>query len=231
LRLENRLPLARGLGSSSAAIVGGLAAANAACGGFLTRDELLRLAAEEEGHPDNVAPALLGGLCASAMRRDGGVHCVSWRDEKIFRGVRAVVCVPAFELSTKRARAVLPDRVSRRDAIFNVSRTALLLSAFKERRFDLLAEAMEDRLHQPYRKRLIPGWDDVLASARKAGAWGAALSGAGPTILAFAPTAKAERVGRAMAAAFARHRTEARWHALSVDFRGARVVSVAKGRR
>lgn len=222
VRLLNRIPLARGLGSSSAAIVGGLVAANAVCPRPLDRDDLLRMAVEEEGHPDNVAPALFGGLCVATVD-DGDVRCVAWRDKKLFEGLRAVVCVPAFELSTDTARAALPETVSRRDAVFNESRTALLLSALKDRRHDLIGVAMEDRLHQPYRKKLIPGWDDVLAAAKRAGAYGVCLSGSGPTILALSRAGKAPSVGRAMSAAFAKHRIAAKALDLGFDLKGARI--------
>ncbi|MGQ0644464.1 MAG: homoserine kinase [Elusimicrobiota bacterium] len=224
LRLTNRIPLARGLGSSSAAIVAGLAAANAGCGNPFPPEELLEMAAEQEGHPDNVAPALLGGLCASAMLQ-GKARAVSFRDGKFFEGLRAVACVPAFELRTESARKVLPKRVSRRDAVFNVSRAALLVAALVGRRRDLLAEAMQDRLHQPYRKKFIPGWDDVNRSAARAGALGVALSGAGPSLLAFSVPGKADAVGRAMCAAFSRHGVSAKYLNLGFDLKGARVTA------
>ncbi len=225
LRLVNRIPLARGLGSSSAAIVGGLVAVNAGLGSPLSQEDLLRLAADMEGHPDNVAPALLGGLCVSAAA-DGRVHCLSLKEPGLFRGLSAVVCVPSFELSTEKARHVLPDRVSRADAVFNGARVALFLAALQQRRHDLLQEAMEDRLHQPYRKKLVPGFDEVLAAARKAGAWGAALSGAGPSVLALSPKDRAAAVGEAMSAAFRRREVSSLWLDLKVSARGARAVKL-----
>lgn len=223
LRLVNRIPLARGLGSSSAAIVGGIAAANAAAGNVLSQDDMLALATEIEGHPDNVAPALLGGLTASAVS-GGKVASVSWKDRALFKDLKFVVAVPDFQLSTKKARAVLPAKVSRADAIFNVGRAALLLAALKEQRHDLLSTALEDRLHQPYRKKLIPGFDAALAAAQKAGAFGACLSGAGPTLLAVAPVAKAAAAGEAMRKAFAAKKISSRVLVLDADFNGARVT-------
>jgi homoserine kinase len=221
LRLLNRIPLARGLGSSSAAIVGGLVAGNAAAGGRLSTEDLLDLAARMEGHPDNVAPALLGGLTASCMS-GGETVSVAWRDKALFKGLAFAVAVPDFELSTRKARAVLPARVSRADAVFNVGRAALFLAALKERRHDLLARALEDRLHQPYRKRLIPGFDAALAAARRAGAFGACLSGAGPCLLAVSPAPQAAAAGRAMQKAFAAKRVSSRLLLLEADLQGAR---------
>ena len=224
LRLLNRIPLARGLGSSATAIVGGLAAADAATGHRLSREDLLSLAAEMEGHPDNAAPCLFGGLTVSTMV-SGRVVSASCRDKGLFRGMKLVAAVPDFELRTKDARAVLPRTVSRADAVFNVGRAVLLLAALKERRYDLLSAALEDRLHQPYRKKLIPGFDAVIAAAKRAGAFGACLSGAGPTILAFSPAAKAAAVGRAMQRAFKAKRVSSRVLMLDADRQGIRVTS------
>jgi len=221
LRLRNRIPLARGLGSSSAAIVGGIVAANRALRNPLTEQMVLDLAAEMEGHPDNVTPALLGGLCASVMS-GMRVRAVSWKAAALFNGLRAVLCVPEFELSTARARSVLPARVSRADAVFNISRVALLLSALQSRRFDLLSEAMHDRLHQPCRAKLVPGLMKALQGAGKAGAYGAALSGAGPSVLALCPPSKTGSVGKAMVRVFGRHRVAAKALVLAVSPSGAR---------
>jgi homoserine kinase len=223
VKMTNRIPLARGLGSSSAAIVGGILAANAGCGNVLSMEEMLRLAVEEEGHPDNVAPALMGGLCVSSFS-DGAVRCVPWKEPALFQGLRAVVCVPAFELATRAARAVLPESVSRSDAVFNASRVALFLSALGKKRYDLLASAMEDRLHQPYRQKLVPGLSAVIAAARKAGAYGAALSGAGPSVLALCPPKAVRAAGEAMVQAFRRNKVASLWLSLEISRSGACVV-------
>lgn len=224
-RCVNRIPLDRGLGSSSAAIVGGLVAANALLDGAVSRDELLAMAVEMEGHPDNVTPALRGGLCA-AVKTAGGVASDVWAAPALFAAVRAVVCIPEFRLPTREARAVLPATLSREDAVFNVGRVALFLSAMLHSRYDLLSEAMDDRLHQPSRKKLIPGFDGVIAAAKAAGAYGACLSGAGPTILAFAPAtgSAARATADAMRAAFQRAGVSSRTEVLAVDVDGARVV-------
>lgn len=181
IKIINNIPLARGLGSSAAAIVGGLVAANILCGSKLGEKELLNLATEIEGHPDNVAPALMGGIVVSAQA-EGEV-----RYSKIEPPVklRCVVAVPDFTLPTKLAREVLPQSVSMADAIFNVGRTALLVTALMKQDFQLLSIAMDDKLHQPYRANLVPGMKRVFAAAKLAGARGTALSGAGPTLIAF----------------------------------------------
>lgn len=181
IKIINNIPLARGLGSSAAAIVGGLLAANLVSGKKLGEKELLSLATEMEGHPDNVAPALLGGI----------VTCVQAEGEVRFSKIepppklKCVVAVPDFTLSTKIARDVLPNTVSMSDAIFNISRTALLVAALIKQDLNQLAVAMEDRLHQPYRSNLVPGMKKVFAAAKLAGAKGVVLSGAGPTLIAF----------------------------------------------
>ncbi|HEU5298328.1 MAG TPA: homoserine kinase [bacterium] len=217
IRCRNRIPMARGLGSSAAAIVGGLAAADAALELCLGRDALLDLAWKMEGHPDNVAAALLGG--AVLVDTSGGR--VVWT-RIIPRWEAAVVAaVPDFAVSTEEARAALPDRVPLRDAVANLGRTARLVAAMTTGDTALLAGALADGLHQPYRARLVPGMEDVISAAQEAGAYGAALSGSGPAIVALAPPDRTDAVGRAMVAAFGRsgHRAEAM--TLRVDATGA----------
>lgn len=180
LHCINRIPLSRGLGSSAAAWVGGLLAANALMGEPLDREAVLTEAARAEGHPDNVAAALLGGLTVSCA--DGArVAAVSLRPPN---EIEWVVLLPETESSTREARAVLPDTLSRTDAVFNVQRVSLLLAALVAGRADLLDRAMQDRLHQPYRQRLFPWMEAIVAAGRRAGALGCVLSGAGPSMLA-----------------------------------------------
>ncbi|MCS7172975.1 MAG: homoserine kinase [Armatimonadetes bacterium] len=218
-RCWNRIPLGRGLGSSAAAIVGGMVAANELLGRPLDRSHLASLAARLEGHPDNVVPALVGGVTAAVME-DGTVH---WVRLPVRDLPTAVVAIPEFEVPTALARGRLPSRVPREDAAFNVGRTALLIGALATSRWDLLELAMEDRLHQPYRKPLVPGFEDVCTAARRAGALGVALSGSGPSLLAFAPSWQAVRVAEAMEAAFIGHGVRARAVVTRVDLEGTRV--------
>lgn len=191
---RNAIPLARGLGSSAAAIVGGAVAANALLGGPLDQQALLDLATEMEGHPDNVAPALLGGLVV-CTRTPTGVRWMRLAPPPL----KVVLAVPDYPVSTEEARRRLPARVPFPDAVFNVTRAALLVAALTGGRPDLLDEATQDRLHQPYREHLIPGLQEVFAAARRAGAYGVALSGSGPAVLAFGDAAG---IGPAMAQAF-----------------------------
>ena len=176
------IPVSRGLGSSAALIAAGVTAANALYDLGLTRAELLLLATEVEGHPDNVAPALYGGLGVSAM--DGGRAIT--RRFPISEKLRFAALIPPFELSTALARSVLPAELPREDAVFNVSRGALLLRAFADGDAELLAFAMDDRIHQNYRASLIDGFHTAKNEAQECGAAGFCISGAGPTLLCVA---------------------------------------------
>lgn len=184
LEIETEIPLARGLGSSAAALVGGIVAANALLGRPLDPAALLDLAAREEGHPDNVAPALLGGIVVATLG-DGGTAHVRLEPPP---HLGVTVLVPDFELPTSRARAALPESYTRADAVHALSHTGLLVGALAQGRLDLLRGAMQDRLHQPWRAALVPGLADILANAADHGALGAALSGAGPTVLCLRDT-------------------------------------------
>ena len=217
LECVNRIPTARGLGSSAAAWVGGLVAGNALLGAPLSREALLALAARAEGHPDNVAAALYGGLTVSCALGEGRIVSVSL---PVPAALRWVVLVPETTSSTAEARAVLPESVPRADAVFNVQRVALLLAGLQQERADLLAAAFDDRLHQPYRRRLFPWLSAVIEAARAAGAVGGALSGAGPSVLAAVPGCTAE-VERAMESALAAAGIPGHAHTLPVDTEGA----------
>lgn len=200
-QLSLALPVGRGLGSSAAAVAAGVVGANALLGGRLPPEHLVDLAAAVEGHPDNVAPAILGGFCAAcpvASTASGGRRVWALRLSPP-AGVAAVVAIPRRVLPTHVARQALPFTVPFADAVANVQRTALLVAAVATGRLEALAEATVDRLHQPYRARLVPGLEECMAAARAAGALGAFLSGAGPSVLALVPTDEA--VGRRVAAA------------------------------
>jgi homoserine kinase len=215
---ENDIPPARGLGGSAAALVGGAVAANDLLGRSMAPPDLLNLVCDLDGHPDNAAPALLGGLVIGT-RTPEGVSAVRLEPENL----KAVVAVPDFAVSTTAARHALPDSVSHKDAAFNVGRSGLLLGALATGEYELLRVAMQDRLHQPYRSHLIPGLEDVIEAALSNEAYGACLSGSGPTVLAFAPEERAEKIAAAMRAAFERRSVQAKAWALDVDLSGARV--------
>ncbi|MDP9454102.1 MAG: homoserine kinase [Actinomycetota bacterium] len=215
---ENDIPPARGLGGSAAALVGGAVAANDLLGRAMAPPDLLNLVCDLDGHPDNAAPALLGGLVIGTLTPEG-IKSVRLEPE----GLKAVVAVPDFEVSTTAARHALPDSVPHRDAAFNVGRAGLLLGALATGEYDLLRVAMQDRLHQPYRSHLILGLEDVIEAACHNGAYGSCLSGSGPTVLALAPEGRADAIARAMHATFEERDIEAQAWVLDVDLAGARV--------
>jgi homoserine kinase len=221
VRCVNRIPPARGLGSSAAAWVGGIAAGNALLGSPLDRAGMLRLAARAEGHPDNVAAALYGGLTVAAGDGDGLVAVAL----PVPTALVWVVLIPEITSSTTEARRVLPANVPRVDAVFNLQRVALLLAGLQADRHDTLRAALDDRLHQPYRRRLFPWMPGVMESARAAGALGCVLSGAGPSLLAVARDAgEGEAVGAAMEKALMRAGIGGVARALAVETRGVVVV-------
>ncbi|HOA90874.1 MAG: homoserine kinase [Bacillota bacterium] len=173
LKAKNRIPFARGLGSSSAAIVGGLVLANALAGSPLDAAELLRRAVEIEGHPDNVAPALLGGVVLAA--KDTYISLPAPQ-------VSAFVLIPDFKVSTEKARRILPQTYSREVAVRNSSRLSQLVIALERGDSELFLQALDDEIHQPFRGQLIPGYDALSAQAVKLGGR-IVISGSGPTLL------------------------------------------------
>lgn len=217
LTARSPIPPRSGLGSSAAAIVGGLVAASRLLGGPADPEALLGLAADLEGHPDNVAAALFGGVVIVAR---GGA---GWRWARVEPALptAVVLAVPDVQVSTREARALLPEGVPRSEAVFNLGRVGLLVAAFAQGRADLLADALDDRLHQPYRAGLVAGFDAVRAAAREAGAYGAVLSGSGPTVAALAPPPRAAEVGAAMRAAFAAAGVSSRTIVTEIEPRGA----------
>ena len=235
LTLENEIPLARGLGSSSAARIGALVATNAWAqnnfGHGAEGSTLLSLATALEGHPDNVAPALLGGLVVSAVDHATEEERVLSLRIPTSSFPRLVIFIPESELETKEARAVLPDAVFRKDAIFNLARSSLLVGVLAsgawQNRPELLRAALHDKLHQEYRAALMPAYDCTVRAALDAGALGVTLSGAGPSILAWLPADKstpATEVALAMEEAAAGCEVFGKAHEVLVDFKGCVVV-------
>jgi homoserine kinase len=180
ININSNIPISRGLGSSAACIVGGVAAANKLAGGKLAKAQLLEIANRLEGHPDNVAAALMGGLTI-AVQDKGKVY---YESVKIADSLRFCAIIPDFTLSTSEARAALPNNLTYGDAIFNISRAALLVTALSNGSYDLIKYACEDALHQPYRSKLIPGYDEIVQRSKDLDCLGVFLSGAGPTIMA-----------------------------------------------
>lgn len=215
LRENNQIPLGGGLGSSAAAILAGIIGANTLAQGDLTTEAILSLAIEIEGHGDNVAPALFGGL--TVVVHDSDDYVV----EKLpVADLKAVVILPEYRLTTSSARSAVPITVTMEDAIFNVGRAALLVHALASGDCELLASAMQDRLHQPYRLPLVPGLEAAFEAARSAGTAGVALSGAGPALIAFAESGH-ELIAGAAAQAFTAARLRSRHWILEIDREGA----------
>ncbi|TKH46577.1 homoserine kinase [Paenibacillus terrae] len=182
ISMYSDIPLTRGLGSSASAIVGALVAANTLIGSPLPNSKLFDMASAIENHPDNVGASLFGGIITAMW---DGKHAKHLRLEPD-ANLEVLVVIPDFQLSTSKAREVLPAHVSLKDAVYNVSHASMLVAALASGRTDLIAEAMQDRLHQPYRAALVPGMTEILQDAHHYGALGVALSGAGPTLLALA---------------------------------------------
>lgn len=219
--MHNRIPMSRGLGSSSSAIVAGIYAGNILSGNRFNDDELLGFATEIEGHPDNVAPALLGGFTISYM---DGRKAHSLRVEPA-KPLKFIAVVPERRLPTVLARQAIPKTVSHHDAVFNTSRASLLVGALLSGEYQYLASGLEDKLHQPYRAHLIPGLDDVFEAARNAGAYNAIISGAGSTVMAYADVnADHERIARAMQDAFLKNNEPCAYHILDLDLDGVKEI-------
>ncbi len=222
LAAHNVIPHGRGLGSSGAAVVAGLLAAKGLLAGDVDLDDatLLRLATELEGHPDNVAPALFGGLTIAWMDESGPQH----KKLLVHRGVSPVVFVPEFTMSTSVARGLAPLQVPREDAVFNVSRSALLIAALTQSP-ELLMAATEDKLHQSYRAHAMPATDQLVRTLRAEG-FAAVVSGAGPSVLVLA-----DGPGQRLAAAEVAASADTPWDArmLAVDVRGGTVRDYPEG--
>ncbi len=179
IKIESDIPVSRGLGSSAACVVGGIVSANELAGGALNKKELLDLAVEVEGHPDNVNPAFCGGMTASISDN----REVIYSKVKVSEGIKFCALVPDFTLSTEKARAVLPKSIDYKDGIFNVGRTALMISALNNGDFHLIKYACKDKLHQDYRAKLIENFYSIKKQCEKLNSLGVFLSGAGPTIM------------------------------------------------
>ena len=218
LHLRNNIPIGRGLASSGAAVLSGLLLANALLDTPCSRQDIIDLGTELEGHPDNVAAAMLGGVVVSAL--DGGaVRAVRLEPPP---EMTCVLWVPDAEVYTRHARAVLPEQVPMADAVFNLSRAALFAAAFATGGWEHLRAGAQDRLHQPYRASMVPGLYELIDAALGAGALAAWLSGAGPTVLALC-LGETSGVERAMGEAARTHRVRGRSLCLAPDLHGARV--------
>ncbi len=191
MHVDSQIPLARGLGSSSSAIIAGISVYEVLAGEQLSEQEFFRYAMHYETHGDNLAPSYLGGLVLACVREEGDGQLALLAVKRQWPAVvKLVIVIPAFEMETAKMRAALPREIPLRDAIFNIQRAALLQAAISEGRYDLMTEALRDRLHQPYRAPLVPALSEVLKMndelERYPGLLGVAISGAGSTMIAFA---------------------------------------------
>ncbi len=218
LTIANGIPAIRGLGGSGTAILGGLLTANVLCGNMFSLSEILNFSTAIEGHPDNVAASLYGGLVISVQEEEH-IHTIQLVCDPV---LHVVLAIPEFTLSTQKARDILPKTVDFADAIYNISRSSLLVASIATGKLDMLPLAMKDKLHQPYRSTLIPGFNDVVEAATSAGALSIALSGAGPTIAAYCLN-NMDQVGNRMQEAFNQHGIPCKIKVLSADLDGATV--------
>ena len=223
-RVKLAVPPARGLGSSATAIVAGLIGANAIMDSPLSKEKLLELAIDIEGHPDNVVPSLLGGLCLtarSASHRWRIVRC-DWHNS-----IKVVIAIPAIRLSTSEARRVMPKNIPIADAVTNMGALTLLLNGLKTGNEELIKEGMFDKLHEPYRWKLIKGGLDVKQAALEAGALGCAISGAGPSILALCKNENGKVISQAMVKAWEKAGVASRAPFLNIQRTGSNFESLS----
>jgi homoserine kinase len=220
LSCKNEIPLARGLGSSAAAIVSGLVAANFICDEPLPREQLLYIADKLEGHADNAAAAIFGGCQIVVRENEGLVRTQISPPENLI----AVLFIPDFEMSTEVSRSILPEEVSRDDAVYNIGRTALLVAALLTGEFSHLRVAMQDMLHQPRRQVLFPAMATLFEAALEAGALGVSLSGGGPSILALA-LQNGEAIGEAMVATAKKEGVNGEMGIVHLSHKGAHMVA------
>lgn len=223
LDINCQLPLAAGLGSSASAVVSGLLAADHLLGNPLKKYEIMSLATKLEGHPDNAAAAIYGGLTISvSFDEKVYVNQFPWPKELLI-----IVLIPNFELPTSISRELLPPKIPFGDATFNISRVAYLLSSLLNKNWEGLKIGFQDRLHQPFRKDLVPGMEEVLNEAVSSGAYGATLSGAGPTLVAFVTDKnKAESIAKKMISKWEEFKVKSSYKILNVSSCGAMVESL-----
>lgn len=219
VNIEVNIPLSRGLGSSSSAIVAGVVSANNFLKNKLNNDEILKICNDIEGHPDNIAPCLLGGIVISMIEKDKVITQKINNKNKF----KFIAVIPDFELSTKKARKVLPEKITYSDSVFNSSRLAFLIMSLLNGNNDLLSISLNDKIHQQYRGKLIKGFDDILKTSLESGAIGAVLSGAGPTILAI--TDKDEKnIAENMSKKWLEFGIQSRYELLDIDTIGCKIL-------
>ncbi|MCX5782460.1 MAG: homoserine kinase [Elusimicrobia bacterium] len=218
IKMKNNIPIGSGMGSSAAAHLSGILAANEIIGRKLNKDEIISLGVGFEGHSDNIVSALLGGFCISVLN-GGNIKYLKLKTPKL----KAVVSSPDFQLPTEKSRKVLPKKVSLSQAVFNCERLSLLVSALQNGSFEMLSTAMEDKIHQPYRARFIPGMKKIFETAINAGAYGAALSGSGPSIIALCDNKSGAKIGRSIEKVWKKYKVKSKYFILDFDKEGAKI--------
>ncbi|MBC7476211.1 MAG: homoserine kinase [Candidatus Sericytochromatia bacterium] len=219
INVSINIPTSRGLGSSSSAIIGGLVAANYFCGQKFSKNEILNFANDIEGHPDNVAPCLLGGIVSSVVENKKVFSCNINTDLDL----SFVVIIPEFELPTSESRKVLPKTINFSDAIFNMSRLSFLINGFYKNDLKMIEIGLKDRLHEQYRGKLIKGFDEIKNIALENGAIGSVLSGAGPTILAVCRN-NPDEIGNFMKNKWIELGVKSDYKILKIDYEGIKII-------
>ena len=222
INIRSQIPIAKGLGSSASIIVGGLFAANELLNKPADEAALLSIATEVEGHPDNVTPAIIGGMVLTSFEDDGSIvyRNLPWPEEWSL-----TVCIPDYELATDISRSVLPEKVSMKDATFNSRRTAMLVEALYTKDAELMKLALQDRLHQPYRMKLVPGLDDIIQNLKhEENVIGCVLSGAGPSILVVSQKNNIDRIKSIVSETWANYNVKTDIRTLKPELSGAQVI-------
>lgn len=224
ITVQSQIPIARGLGSSASVIVGGLLAANELLGHPADEVALLSIATEVEGHPDNVTPSIVGGLVLTSLEDDGSVvyRKLNWPEEW-----QITVCIPDYELSTEISRSVLPKEVPMQDAIFNAKRLGMLIQAINTKDAELMKMALQDRLHQPYRMKLVPGLDKIMDNLKhEENVLGCVLSGAGPAIIVISQKNNLEKIKSIINETWEEMNVKVNIMTLPVETQGAQIINV-----
>ena len=223
ITVQSQIPIARGLGSSASVIVGGLLAANELLGRPADEIALLSIATEVEGHPDNVTPAIVGGLVLTSQEDDGSIIYtkLEWPEEWAI-----TVCIPDYELSTDISRSVLPKEVPLQDAVFNAKRLGMFVQAVNQKDSKLMKLALQDRLHQPYRMKLVPGLDKITENLKhEESVLGCVLSGAGPAILVISLKNNLDKIKSIVKETWQDLNVKADIMTLPVEYHGAQVIN------